>query len=143
MFQKFLRHFSLRQTSKGVLFSFAVLFASLTGWTANAQTFLTEKELLATIPGASIYSKSAQGKPWAQNYSKADSQRNGAIRGVFGKRKYYASWFVRDGKWCENWGNGQACWNVERVDSNSFRLYNDGKPRAHLWHLRPIDPPRS
>ena len=112
---------------------------------ARAQTFLTDAELLDAIPGMTVFSKSDRGTPWAQNYSVSDvdDAKKGAIRGIFGKRKYYAKWYVRDGKWCENWGSGQACWSVERVDSTSLRMYIGAKPRPNLWHLKPIEAPKA
>ena len=129
----------------GWLACLAVAFVVLAAPVASAQTFLTDAELLDAIPGMTVYSKSDRGTPWAQNYSVSDvdDAKKGAIRGIFGKRKYYAKWFVRDGKWCENWGNGQACWNVERVNSTSLRMYSGTKPRPNLWNLKPIEAPKS
>ena len=107
---------------------------------AGAQTFLSNAELLDIIPGSTIYSKTDRGTPWAQVYSEPDGKTKGSIRGIFGKRKYYAKWFVRDDQWCENWGNGQACWRVEKVDFRSLRLYNrDGSARPNLWTLKRED----
>ena len=107
---------------------------------AAAQTFLSNAELLDIIPGSTIYSKTDRGTPWAQVYSEPDGKTKGSIRGIFGKRKYYAKWFVRDDQWCENWGNGQACWRVEKVDFRSLRLYNrDGSARPNLWTLKRED----
>lgn len=138
----------LRRTfglSRGQLATLVVAIACLAAPLATAQTFLTDAQLLDAIPGMTVFSKTDRGTPWAQNYSVADvdDKRKGAIRGVFGKRKYYAKWFVRDGKWCENWGKGQACWNVERVNSTSLRMYNGATPRPNLWYLKPIEAPRS
>ena len=133
------------QASCGWIAGLAVAVVFLAAPMARAQTFLTDAELLDAIPGMTVYSKSDRGTPWAQNYSVSDvdDAKKGAIRGVFGKRKYYAKWYVRDGKWCENWGNGQACWNVERVNSTSLRMYNGTKPRPNLWNLKPTEAPRS
>ena len=142
---EFLRRSVFAPASSGFVTSCAVALVCLTAPIASARTFLSDAELLATIPGMTVYSKTDRGTPWAQNYSASDVDdvKKGAIRGIFGKRKYYAKWFVRDGKWCENWGNGQACWKVERVNSTSLRLYNGEKPRPYLWHLKPIEAPRS
>lgn len=103
---------------------------------ANAQTFMTEEELLATIPGSSISAKTDEGVKWVQNYSKANGKRKGAIKGLFKGEKITSKWFVRDGQWCENWGSGEGCWSVERVDAKSLRMYSDGKPRPNLWKLK-------
>ena len=123
----------------------AVAVVFLAAPMARAQTFLTDAELLDAIPGMTVFSKSDRGTPWAQNYSVSDvdDAKKGAIRGIFGKRKYYAKWYVRDGKWCENWGSGQACWSVERVDSTSLRMYIGAKPRPNLWHLKPTEAPKA
>ncbi len=122
----------------------AAAFFCITAPLAGAQTFLTDAELLDAIPGMTVYSKSDRGTPWAQNYSASDvdDAKKGAIRGIFGKRKYYAKWFVRDGNWCENWGKGQACWKVEKVNSTSLRMYSGATPRPNLWYLKPIEAPR-
>ena len=103
---------------------------------SHAQTFMTEDELLDTIPGSSITSKTNEGVKWAQNYSKANGKRKGAIKGVFDGSKYDAKWFVKGGQWCENWGDGEGCWSVEQVDANSLRMYENGKPRPNLWVLK-------
>lgn len=103
---------------------------------ASAQTFLSEDALLATIPGSSVSSKTDKGVPWVQNYSAAKGKRKGVIKGNFDGSKYDAKWFVKDGQWCENWGDGEGCWSVEQVDAKSLRMYVDGKPRPNLWKLK-------
>ena len=133
------------QATRRWIAGLAVAVVFLAAPMARAQTFLTDAELLDAIPGMTVFSKSDRGTPWAQNYSVSDvdDAKKGAIRGIFGKRKYYAKWYVRDGKWCENWGSGQACWSVERVDSTSLRMYIGAKPRPNLWHLKPIEAPKA
>ena len=133
------------QATRRWIAGLAVAVVFLAAPMARAQTFLTDAELLDAIPGMTVFSKSDRGTPWAQNYSVSDvdDAKKGAIRGIFGKRKYYAKWYVRDGKWCENWGNGQACWSVERVDSTSLRMYIGAKPRPNLWHLKPTEAPKA
>lgn len=110
----------------------AAVFAPM----AQAQTFMTEEELLATIPGSSISSKTDKGVKWAQNYSTANGKRKGAIKGVFEDTKYDAKWYVQNGLWCEDWGDGNECWNVERVDAKSLRMYRGDEPRPNLWKLK-------
>ena len=103
----------------------------------SAQTFLTEKELLTTIPGATVYGVSnSDGKTkWIQNYS--TGKRKGNIAGLWGgKDKYKAKWYVKNGQWCEKWNEGSACWHVERVKSKKLRMYNDGKPLKNLWRIK-------
>ncbi|MBC7676740.1 MAG: hypothetical protein H7173_11930 [Rhodoferax sp.] len=133
------------QATRRWIAGLAVALVFLAAPVARAQTFLTDAELLDAIPGMTVFSKSDRGTPWAQNYSVSDvdDAKKGAIRGIFGKRKYYAKWYVRDGKWCENWGSGQACWSVERVDSTSLRMYIGAKPRPNLWHLKPTEAPKA
>lgn len=102
-----------------------------------AQTFMSEDELLATIPGSTIDSKTDKGKKWAQAYSKFDGKhKKGAVAGKMEGQDYKAKWYVENGQWCENWGDGHACWEVERVDAKKLRFYVDGKPRPNLWVLR-------
>ncbi len=139
MFYKLLRPCSLAKVAKGLRLGCAIAAFGFAAPMASAQTFLTEAELLLLIPGASVYSKSDRGTPWAQNYSEPelDATLKGSIRGIYGKRRYYAKWYVKDDKWCENWGNGQACWNVEQVGEKALRLYNDnGRARPNLWYLK-------
>lgn len=104
---------------------------------AMAQTFMSEDELLATIPGSTIDSKTDEGVKWAQAYSKFDGKkRKGAVAGNFDGTAFKSKWYVENGQWCENWGDGQACWQVERVSAKKLRMYADGKPRPNLWVLR-------
>ncbi len=46
-----------------------------------------------------------------------------------------SKWYVEGDKWCENWGDGHACWDVEQVDAKSLRLYENGKAKKNLWHI--------
>lgn len=104
---------------------------------AVAQTFMSEDELLATIPGSTIDGKTDKGKKWVQAYSAFDGKKKkGAIAGKFEGADIKSKWYVEDGQWCENWGDGQACWQVERVSAKKLRMYADGKPRPNLWVLR-------
>jgi hypothetical protein len=134
--------FNMQRISKFKALSKAVLMGSAFGLLcglapmANAQTFMTEEELLATIPGSSISSKTDEGVKWAQNYSKANGKRKGAVKGVFDGTKYDAKWYVENGLWCEDWGDGHECFGVERVDAKSLRMYRGDKPRPNLWKLK-------
>ncbi len=116
--------------------AFAV-FLSISGLSAQAQSFMTEEELLATIPGSMINGKTDKGAPWAQSYSKyKGSKKKGVIKGVMNDVKFDSKWYVENGQWCEDWGDGHACWQVERVDAKSLRMYVDGKARPNLWVLK-------
>ncbi|MEL6432198.1 MAG: hypothetical protein AAFQ28_00175 [Pseudomonadota bacterium] len=106
---------------------------------AQAQQFMSEAELLATIPGSQISGISNQdGKTeWVQAYSKYNGRTNGAISGLWdGKDKYKAKWFVRNGQWCEEWDSGKGCWQVERLSEKKLRIYLDGKPFKNTWSIR-------
>ena len=103
-----------------------------------AQTFMSEKELLATIPGQTLDGLSNQdGKTkWAQTYSAANGRKKGIIAGNFGGEKYDAKWYVKKGQWCEDWGSGNDCWSMERVGAKNIRIYKDGKPKKNFWTVR-------
>lgn len=106
----------------------------LTALPATAATFLTEQQLLATFPGHTVNSKTDKGVSWAQAYGKG--KKTGAIAGKFDGKDYKATWFVRNGMWCENWGDGEACWQVEDAGKGKYRMYKDGKPRPNLWAVK-------
>lgn len=104
---------------------------------AFAQTFMSEDELLATIPGSTIDGKTDKGKKWVQAYSKYDGKhKKGAIAGKFDGADIKSKWYVEDGQWCENWGDGHACWQVERLGPKKLRMFDGGKPRPNPWVLR-------
>lgn len=108
-------------------------FISLTSGNVVAQEFMTQEELLATFPGSTIRAKSDNGKSWFQVYS--TGKKKGTITGEFDGTPITSKWYVKGDQWCENWGDGKACWDVERVDEKSLRIYENGKPRKHLWKL--------
>ncbi|WGV15956.1 hypothetical protein [Fuscovulum ytuae] len=102
---------------------------------STAQEFMSQAELISTIPGKTIQGRSNDGSRWAQAYGKGS--KRGKIKGVHEGSKYDAEWYVEGDKWCENWGDGQACWSVERVDERSLRMFNaDGSARKYLWVLQ-------
>lgn len=106
---------------------------------ADAQQFMSEAELLATIPGSKISAISNEdGKTkWIQAYSAYNGRKKGVISGLWnGKDRYQAKWFVRNGQWCEEWETGKACWQIERVSKKKLRMYLDGKPQKHTWNLK-------
>lgn len=100
---------------------------------AQAQEFMTQEELLAAIPGHTIRAKSKDGTSWFQVYS--TGKKKGTIEGEFGDQPIKSKWYVTGDQWCEDWGAGKACWDVERVDANSLRLYENGTPKKNLWKL--------
>jgi hypothetical protein len=111
-----------------------VLASSMPGL---AQNFMSEDELLATIPGSTIDGKTDSGVAWVQGYSKRKgNKKSGVIKGSFDGQEINSKWFVKDGQWCEDWGSGSQCWQVERIDEKSLRMYENGKPRPNPWVLR-------
>lgn len=131
------RQFSAYRT-RGLVLGAALLAATLAvPGSALAATFMSEKELLATIPGHVVDGKTDKGVRWVQSYSAYQGgKKKGTIKGIFNDQKFDSKWFVQNGQWCEDWGDGHACWQVERVDEKSLRMYADGKPRPNLWVLR-------
>ncbi len=114
-------------------------FGAMTTTTGFAQVFMTQEELLATIPGGQLSGVSNNdGKtPWIQAYSKATSKKNGKLNGLWdGKDKYTGDWFVKDDQWCEKGNWGQKCWSVERIGANEFRIYENGQPKKNTWKLK-------
>ena len=101
---------------------------------ARAQEFMTQAELLATIPGHTIQAKTDKGVPWAQTYSAG--KKKGTIAVNFNGEMLKSKWYVKGDQWCEDWGDGKACWDVEQVDANSLRMYENGKPKKNLWKLK-------
>lgn len=106
--------------------------------TALAQTFMTEEELMSTFSGATVSGISnGDGKTeWTQVYQqpkKGKTKGNGT--GIFGGDKYNFSWRIKKGKWCERWSTGGQCWDMERLDDKTIRIYKNGEPEKHTWHL--------
>lgn len=121
-------------TSPTGFLSGAALGLFLLASPAVAQEFMTQAELLATFPGSTIQSKTNEGVPWAQAYS--TGKKKGTIAVNFDGQKLKSKWYVKGDQWCEDWGDGKACWDVERVDATSLRIYENGKPKKNLWKLK-------
>ena len=124
---------SINSLPRATALSAFVLFIALAG-SAQAQDFLTKDQLLALIPGHRIDSVSKDGTAWYQIYSAGKSK--GTIKGAYGSEAVKAKWYVTGDTWCENWGSGKACWQVEQVDATSLRMYENGKPKPNLWKLK-------
>lgn len=105
---------------------------------AAAQSFMTNEELLATIPGHTFYGISnSDGKTqWAQTYSAYKGRKKGKVAGNFGGEKYEGKWQVKNDQWCEDWSTGKGCWSIERVDAKNIRVYKDGEPLKNFWTLK-------
>lgn len=123
--------------ARHLAFALAIAVTAAAATTASAQTFMSEEELLATIPGATIDGKGNDGTRWAQAYSqRSGKSKAGVLSGVYGKDKYKAKWRVKDGQWCEDWGKGNACWQVERLGQKQLRMYRNGKADGNPWVIR-------
>ena len=117
----------------------AAIAGMLTSTSASAQEFMTQEELLATIPGGQLSSISNKdGKtPWAQVYSRATGKKKGVYNGIWdGKNKYSGEWYVKGDQWCEKGDWGEKCWSIERVGAKELRIYEDGKPKKNSWMLK-------
>lgn len=120
------------------VFAIIAAFGAANPTQAIAQQFMSEAELLATLPGSQVSAISnADGKTkWSQAYSAYNGKKRGNISGVWnGKDRYKAKWFVRNGQWCEHWETGKACWHIERVSKKRLRIYEDGKPLKNTWNI--------
>ncbi len=106
---------------------------------AVAQEFMSEEETLDTFSGATISSISVSGYSntrWTQEYEEFKKrQTEGIIKGDAGGKSYESKWFIRNGKWCENWGTGNGCYNLVRVDEKSIRAYDKGVPLKNIWEI--------
>lgn len=106
---------------------------------AQAQDFMTEAELLATIPGSQLSGVSNRDNKstWVQAYSQASSKNTGLLNGLWNKKdKYQAKWSVQNGQWCEEWDGGSGCWHLEQIDAKTLRVYADGEPLKNPWKIR-------
>lgn len=121
---------------KFAAYATAVAFSLLFTTSSQAQEFMTQRELLATLPGKTatgIDNKDGKTR-WTQNYGKG--RKKGKIAGLFGKEHYEAKWWVEGNKWCEDWGTGNGCWKFERAGDNKLRVYWDGKAMKNLWTIK-------
>jgi len=106
---------------------------------AHAQDFMTQSELLATLPGSQISGVSNRdGKtPWVQAFSKDNGSKKGLVSGIWNKKdKYQNEWYVKGDQWCEKGDDFEGCWQIERVSAKKLRVYKNGKPLKNTWNLR-------
>ncbi len=123
------------QASKLGLIGIFITILALLGSQASAATFLTNEELLVTIPGKTLYGRTNDGKKWVQTYNKG-KRNKGKFSGIYDGEKYTGKWFIKNGQWCENWGEGNECRHVEQVKKNKLRTFKDGMPRKYLWTIK-------
>ncbi len=133
----------LEDQMKSVFLTAAAAIFSLAGCDDTVQTtspqtlnFMSQQELLATIPGATTYGVSSQDNEtkWVQAYSKGG--KSGTISGMWGKEPYKSTWSVKGNLWCENSDTFDACWNVVRVGKNSLQMYNGTEKLRNIWNIR-------
>jgi len=95
--------------------------------------------MLALFPGAKLggISSSDNKTPWEQTYGQPKKGKaKGKGKGLWGGNDTYKfSWKIKKGKWCENWGSGRACWQVERIDDTTIQMYKDGKKLTQVWNI--------
>ncbi|WP_435230830.1 hypothetical protein ACMAZE_02685 [Pseudopelagicola sp. nBUS_20] len=112
---------------------------SFSTYFAQAQQFMSQKDLLATLPGSQVsgIANSDNKTPWVQAYSKYNGRKKrGSISGLWNKEEYQSSWYVKKDHWCEKWDGGQRCWQVERVGDKKLRVYLAGQALKNLWIIK-------
>ena len=103
----------------------------------TASQFMTQSQLLATIPGATLYGTSSNdGKThWVQKYSKGGT--SGAISGLWGGAPYTSTWSVKGDMWCEKGDDFDACWSMLRVKDKELQPYKDGTEKLkNPWFIK-------
>lgn len=115
---------------------------------ASAAEFLTEKELLSTIPGATLtgISNDDLETTWVQTYEYGD--RKGTSSGFFGGRPYISDWRVGRGLWCETWvsnsgGGDTGCWRIEMIDQNTLQPWHGTRKLPNVWKIVQRNPAKS
>ena len=120
------------------IIKFAIFLFMIVSPFAVAETFMSEKEMLDTFSGITLSGKSKYADMrWTQVYEEFKQGKTvGVIKGDFGGKPYEAQWFIRKGKWCENWGTGNGCYDLVRVDEHTIRAYEKGAPLVNLWEIK-------
>ena len=116
----------------------AFLLAIVTSPFAVAQDFMSEEEMLDTFSGITISAVflANNNKRWTQVYDEIkEGETEGVIKGVAGGIPYRSNWFIRKGKWCENWGTGNACYDLVREDEKTIRAYEKSQPLKIAWEI--------
>ena len=105
---------------------------------ADAQTFMTEEEMLATFPGAKIGGISSRdGKtPWQQTYGKPKKGKSkGNGKGLWNTDTYNFYWKIKKGQWCEKYTKKTECFNFERIDETTMQGYSKGEKLKNVWNI--------
>lgn len=123
-----------RQAAIGVVLGVLVAALPVSG---SAQEFMSEEEMLATLPGVQASGISTEGKNWAQVYSKrSGKKKNGKFNGVYDGAKYTGKWVIKDDQWCEETSDGwSGCFNFVHSGSNEIIAYRNGK-KQNPWTIK-------
>lgn len=111
--------------------------ASSADGTEAVSQFLTQDQLLATIPGSTIHgTSSSDGKTqWVQKYSKGGT--SGAISGLWGGDSYTSTWYVKDDMWCEKSDTFDGCWSIQKTGSKELQAYKNGTEKLkNPWLIK-------
>ena len=122
-----------------LLTALAVSLYLLTVFEAKAQQFMSQKELLDTLPGSQvsgIWDKDNKSK-WTQAYSDNDGSKKGLVAGIWKKKeKYQSTWYVEGNQWCEKWDSGETCMKFVRIGPKQLLMYKDGVPSKNFWIIK-------
>jgi hypothetical protein len=111
--------------------------ATSSSTSAQQASFMTQSELLATIPGATLYGISSNdgATPWVQAYSSGG--KKGIISGLWNEDPYQARWYVKDDMWCETGNEYDTCWSVVKVSDKQLQAYKEGGEKTkNPWNIR-------
>ena len=108
---------------------------------AAAEEFMSEREMLSTFSGITLSgffrNTYVEKTRWTQVYAEFEaSKTEGTIKGDVAGKPYDSIWFIKSGKWCENWGTGNGCYDLVRVDEKTIRAYEKGTPLKMLWKIQ-------
>jgi len=118
-------------------FAVALLTALLSSASAQAQTFLTDDEMMQRIVGKTLSGLTFKGnEPWsAQVLPHKKGKPKGKMSGTHKGKDYTHSWKVKKGEWCVTRRNGTSCWQLEHVSDNEVRPWADGKATERVWRI--------
>lgn len=114
----------------------AFLFTNSVPDISAAQQFMTQEQLLLAIPGSTLQGKDKKGVPWAQAYASSNGgkKKKGKITGNYDGTIFESKWYVEGDRWCEDWGSGSECWNVEQLDPDTFQMWKlNGTKHNKPW----------
>ena len=121
-----------------VIIKIVFLFSMVMSPFAVGEQFMSEEEMVDTFSGATIsgiflYDEKTR---WTQIYKEInEGETDGEIIGDAGGKPYESKWFIRKGKWCENWGTGNGCYDLVRIDEKTIRAYEKGAPLKMVWEI--------